>query len=190
VAVILPRKEAVVFRRILVAYDGSPASKAAFEQAVDIARAHNSTLTVITVAPRVSCFVCFAGASSERMSEELAEWASRLTREAAESAPDDVILHTVERSGRVGEQIVEELNARPYDLVVLGSRGHGRMASRLLDSVNGYVFFRARTPLLSIAEPSTVPRRRRSARLITVSRTLRRQIAAWCTSPGAAKVRL
>jgi nucleotide-binding universal stress UspA family protein len=152
-----------VFRRILVAYDGSPASRAAFEQAVDIARTHNSTLTVITVAPRVSSFVCFAGASSDRMKDELAEWARGLAREAAASAPDDVIVHTVERCGRVGEQIVEELNARPYDLVVLGSRGHGRIVSRLLDSVNEYVYFHTKTPLLSIEAPA-VQRRRRHAR--------------------------
>lgn len=152
-----------MFRRILVAYDGSPASKAAFEQAVDLARTHNSTLTVITVAPRVSCFVCFAGASSDRMKDELAGWASGLAREAAEAAPADVIVHTVERSGRVGEQIVEEINTRPYDLVVLGSRGHGRIASRLLDSVNEYVYFHTKTPLLSIEAPAA-PRRRRLAR--------------------------
>jgi nucleotide-binding universal stress UspA family protein len=139
-----------MFRRILVAYDGSPSAKAALEEAVDIARAHNSTLTVITVAPRVSQFVSFAGTSRDRMQEELACWASRTAREAAAKARDGVIVHTVERTGRVGEQIVAELNARPYDLVVLGSRGHGRIASRLLDSVNGYVYFHAKTPLLSI----------------------------------------
>jgi nucleotide-binding universal stress UspA family protein len=143
-----------VFLNILVAYDGSPAAQAAFQQAVDLARTQNAKLTVVTVAPPVPRFASLADVSIERMKEDLGTWADRMAREAVNAAPDDVTVHHVERSGHVGEEIVRELKAHGYDLIVLGSRGHGRAASNVLGSVNGFVHFHSKTPLLSIAGPS------------------------------------
>jgi nucleotide-binding universal stress UspA family protein len=45
--------------------------------------------------------------------------------EAAAAAPADVIVHTVHRTGSVGEEIVAEIESGGYDLVILGSRGPG-----------------------------------------------------------------
>jgi nucleotide-binding universal stress UspA family protein len=43
-----------VFLNILVGVDGSPSSLSAVEHSVDLARAGNATLTLMTVAPPVS----------------------------------------------------------------------------------------------------------------------------------------
>ena len=59
-------------------------------------------------------------------------------------------IHHVERAGRVGEEIVKELEARGYDLIVLGSRGRGRVESNVLGTVNGYVHYHSTVALLSI----------------------------------------
>jgi nucleotide-binding universal stress UspA family protein len=67
------------------------------------------------------------------------------------TAPKELNVHTLTRSGHIGEEIVSEIEDGGYDLVVLGSRGRGRLASELFGSANGYVHFHSRIPLLSIS---------------------------------------
>jgi len=139
-----------MFLNILVAMDGSASSRRALEQAVDIARAMNSKLTLLTVAPPVSQFLTLAGMTEETMGKELARWAENILREAAAAVPEDVIAHRLQRAGHVGQQILEELEHGHYDLVVVGSRGRGRAQEGLLGSVNSYLHFHSRVPLLSV----------------------------------------
>ena len=139
-----------MFRSILVAYDASPPARVALAQAIDIARAQNSKLTVVTVAPPVTPYAALGGISPKELEDDVGSWAERAAREAVESAPDDVIVHHVERSGNVGEEIVKELEERDYDLIVLGSRGRGRLETNVFGSVNAYVHYHTQTALLSI----------------------------------------
>jgi nucleotide-binding universal stress UspA family protein len=139
-----------MFLNILVATDGSVSSRRALEQAIDLARAMNSKLTLITVAPPLSHYVTRAGVSSEMMREELDRWADGVLTEATAAVPDDVIAHRVQREGHAGPQILAELEQGRYDLLVLGSRGRGRAQEGLLGSVNGYLHFHSRLPLLSV----------------------------------------
>lgn len=141
-----------MFLNILLAVDGSPSSKRALEQAVDLARAMNSKLTLITVAPPVSHYVPLAGVSSETMRAELDRWASNVLDEALAALPDDVIAHRVQPVGQAGPEILGELERGRYDLVVLGSRGRGRAQEGLLGSVNGFLHFHAHVPLLTVPE--------------------------------------
>ena len=71
-----------MFRSILVAYDDSPPARAALAQALDIALAQNSKLTIVTVAPPVSPYVGLGGVSSEGLKEQVESWAARCAREA------------------------------------------------------------------------------------------------------------
>jgi nucleotide-binding universal stress UspA family protein len=145
-----------VFLNILVAFDGTPPAKRALEHAVDLARAMNSMLTLILVAPQPAQSAAVAGISSERMRKELDDWARRLLGEATAELPDDVIAHTVQRTGDAGPEIVKELERGSYDLIVLGSRARGKARERLLGSVNGYVHFHSKVPLLSVPENSAL----------------------------------
>lgn len=139
-----------MFLDILVCIDRSPSARKAIEHAVDLARAQNSKLTLMSVAPPVSTYVTLGGVSSEKMATELGQWADRTVAEAAASLPEDVVAHTLRRSGHVGEEIVKELERGRYDLVVLGSRGRGPAREGLFGSVNGYVHFHSRVPVLSV----------------------------------------
>ena len=141
-----------MFLNILVALDGSASSRRALEQVIDLARAMNSKLTLITVAPPVSHYVPLSGVSSETMRRDLERWASDVLAEALAAVPDDVIAHKVQPTGHPGPKILEELERGRYDLVVLGSRGRGRAQEGLLGSVNGYLHFHAHVPLLSVPD--------------------------------------
>ena len=141
-----------MFLNIIVGIDGSASSNRALEHAVQLARAGNAKLTLITVAPPVGSYVTLAGVSPERMKAELDRWATDLLAHASESIPDDVLAHTIERRGNAGHEIVKELQQGGYDLVVLGSRGRGRTQEGLLGSVNGYVHFHSHVPLLTVPD--------------------------------------
>src|SRR6266851_1939935 len=95
--------------------------------------------------------VAYDGSSSSRAATqqafELKQWAARTVREGASLASSDLNVHTVTRSGHIGEEIVAEIETGGYDLVVLGSRGRGRLTSELFGSANGYVHFHSRIPL-------------------------------------------
>ena len=139
-----------MFLNVLVAVDGSRSSKLALERAIDLARAMNSKLTLITVAPPLSHYVTLAGVSSDRMREELDRWADVILHQALAAVPDDVIAHTVRAAGQAGPEIVREIERGGYDLVVLGTRGRGRAQEGLLGSVNAYLHFHSHVPLLSV----------------------------------------
>jgi nucleotide-binding universal stress UspA family protein len=68
------------------------------------------------------------------MQAELKEWARNKLEEAVREVPDDVLVHTVQRSGHAGPEIVDELERGSYDLIVLGSRGRRRAQEGLLGS--------------------------------------------------------
>jgi len=139
-----------VFLNILVGFDGSPSSERALEQAVELARAGNAKLTLITVAPPVSSYVTLARISPEAMKAELDRWAADVLAKAARRIPEDVIAHSVQGRGHAGPEILKELTRRSYDLLVLGTRGRGRAQEGLLGSVNGYLHFHADVPILSV----------------------------------------
>lgn len=140
-----------MFNNILVAYDGSSSSRAAAEQAFELAHANNAQVTVLTVAPSVAPLAGLAGVSLDELGAELKQWAERNAREGSSTAPTELNVRTVTRSGHIGEEIVAEIEAGGYDLVVLGSRGRGKLTSELFGSANGYVHFHSRVPLLSIS---------------------------------------
>ncbi len=140
-----------MFNNILVAYDASPSSSAAVQQAFELANANNAQVTVLSVAPSVAALATLGGVSIDQLTDELKQWAERTAHEGASIAPTELNVRTVVRSGDVGEEIVAEIEAGGYDLIVLGSRGRGRLTSELFGSANAYVHFHSRIPLLSIS---------------------------------------
>jgi nucleotide-binding universal stress UspA family protein len=141
-----------VFLNILVGIDGSESASRALELAVDLARAGNARLTLVTVAPPVSSYVTLAGVAPQRMEDELDRWAGHILDQAEAAVPADVIAHRVQRRGHAGPELVAELGRGGYDLIVLGSRGRGRAQESLLGSVNAYVHFHSHVPLLSVPD--------------------------------------
>jgi nucleotide-binding universal stress UspA family protein len=144
-----------MFLNILVGIDGSASSLRALDHAAALARAGNAKLTLIAVAPPVSSYVTLAGVSPENMKAELDRWAGSILDKAARRVPEDVLVHRIQRRGHAGPEILEELERGHYDLIVLGSRGRGRTQEGLLGSVNGYIHFHSRVPLLSVPDGKT-----------------------------------
>jgi nucleotide-binding universal stress UspA family protein len=138
-----------MFRNILVAYDGSPTSRSALAQAYQLAQAEDADVTVVTVAPTVAPLAMLAPYSVDGLRAELEQWARAKLGEAKAAAPEGLTVRTVERNGHVGDEIAE-IESGDYDLVVLGSRGHGRLTTEILGSVNNHVHYHTDVPTLTI----------------------------------------
>lgn len=136
------------YHRILVALDDSPAAMLAFRHAVGIAREQHALLTLLTVVPTPSSRVAAAGiAPSELLAEMQADADARL-RALASDAPGDVSLTTVLRQGDPATEILAVLSDDAFDLLCMGARGRGWLATAILGSVSAAVLHRSPTPVM------------------------------------------
>lgn len=139
-----------MYHDILVAVDTSPTARRALEHATQLAQALNARLTVLSVVVPLPAFVYRAGVDVSSLQAEAEREAQELVRAAAEAVPDDISITTRVRHGHAGEEIVRQAKEGGNDLVVLGSRGRGRLASNLLGTVAGSVHFHLHAPLLVV----------------------------------------
>jgi nucleotide-binding universal stress UspA family protein len=139
-----------VFRNILVAIDSSPTAQRALSEAVDLAQALNARLTIICVAPEVPGYAYRAGIDAKRLEDEAEAQTEEILHAAADSIPDDLQVTSLRKHGHAGERIVEQIDAGDHDLLVMGSRGLGRVTSNLIGSTGAYVHFHSRVAMLVI----------------------------------------
>jgi nucleotide-binding universal stress UspA family protein len=139
-----------VFRNVLVAIDSSPTAQRALSEAVDLAQALNARLTIICVAPEVPAYAYRAGIDANKLEDEAEAQTEELLRAAAESVPEDLQVTTVLKHGHAGERIVEQVAEGDHDLLVMGSRGLGRVTANLIGSTGAYVHYHSRVALLVI----------------------------------------
>lgn len=127
-----------MYRRILVAYDGSDHAKKAVAHAVALAKAFGSSVCVITVAVDPS------QASLDK--------AQKIASEAAEALKSQgVALEEVAvRSGTPAAEILNYAEEKGVDLIVMGSRGLSALQRLVLGSVSQAVASRARVPVLIV----------------------------------------
>lgn len=135
---------------MLVAIDGSPTAQRALEAAGELAEALNARLTLIAVAPEVPAFAYRAGIDAEALEREALAETERILGDAVDSLPDDLPVTKVLKQGNAGERIVEQLEAGGHDLLAMGSRGRGRVATNLLGSTGAHVHYHARVAMLVI----------------------------------------
>jgi len=141
--------------KILLATDGSSEAQLAATTAADLAGRTNSELHVLTVGPDYPLYAY--PEAPARFEDELREY----RREAKEMLEQEVkrieeaggaVAEKYLRDGRADKQIVivaEEIGA---GLIVMGSRGQGRLARTLLGSVSEAVIRHAHCPVTIVRE--------------------------------------
>jgi nucleotide-binding universal stress UspA family protein len=142
-----------MFRRLLVAFDGSSHAKRALAEGVDLAQTNRGTLTVIAVVPEPSVW-SMSGydvpINVDSVQQELEREYQLALDDAVSSVPADLPVTKILKRGAAGHQIVEEANAGHHDLVVMGSRGRGELRSLLLGSVSHRVLQASQVPVLVV----------------------------------------
>jgi nucleotide-binding universal stress UspA family protein len=145
------------YRNLLVAFDGSPASQLALGHAVMIAQACRAKLALVAVvAPPPLLSWQAPGGMRGVYETEQTELEQRL-REAADQVPDDLPVTTRLVDGDPARELVRAARDGEHDLVVMGSRGRGRVSTAVLGSVSNHVMREVGVPVIVIHPPDGSP---------------------------------
>ena len=138
-------------KHILIATDGSPASARAVEAGVDLAAERGGDVTFVHIVP-ADAWITGRGAPARPLPHHVAvDEGETALKEAAEVAETAGVSYALERiSGDPVDEILAVAEAKDADLVVVGSRGRGAVASAVLGSVSLGVLKRARRPVLVV----------------------------------------
>lgn len=143
-----------MFKHILLATDGSPASEHAAQLAVGLARTHGSRLTAVYVVdpyPYIGVgeinpmgFQAYMSAAQQQAAQAHAQ-----VEELCKQGDKPVTLQArlVEDVG-AASGIVQTAQTEGADLIVLGSHGRGGIARLMLGSVSTKVVAESKVPVL------------------------------------------
>ena len=143
------------YRHVLVAFDGSPEAELALAHAVAIAQNYRARLTLVAVVPLPPRLAWQAPGGMRAVHDsEQAELDQNL-RAAADTVPEDVSLTTQLLDGDPAREILRAAREGEHDLIVMGSRGRGRVTTALLGSVSNHVMHDAEVPVIVIHRPGS-----------------------------------
>jgi nucleotide-binding universal stress UspA family protein len=125
-------------RRLLVGFDGSPASLGALRHAVRLARRNHGRLVVVCVVPENAQGVVVSPLGlCVPLPEDPDASAAQLVRTARTRVPDSISVVTVVRRGRVGAVLAEQAERFGCDAIVIGA--HHSLWSRISGGVERYL---------------------------------------------------
>jgi nucleotide-binding universal stress UspA family protein len=137
-----------MFRKILVAVDGSQQSNAALAIAADLAQRYRATLCLLHAFPHVSDLLGMP------QYKHLLEVRSALGQQVLENTRAQVghalPVETQLIEGPPAPAILRVAVEDGCDIIVMGSRGHGQLAGLLLGSVSSAVAQRAQCAVLIV----------------------------------------
>jgi nucleotide-binding universal stress UspA family protein len=137
-----------VFSKVLVAYDGSDASKRALDHAAKMAAMFEGELVILTVVPKVSVPV-YSNAELGAQAMDIASLQERMRENYSQSiqkAEEEIKglyphlkVDTLLLEGRPASLIVSESDKLGVSLIVMGSRGLGGLTGWILGSTSRQV---------------------------------------------------
>jgi nucleotide-binding universal stress UspA family protein len=141
-----------VFRNILVTVDGSPHAQRALDEAVDIARAGNGRITILTAVnpPPAWAATSIATGAAALSALDLEREAVQVMRRAVSRVPGDLPVTTLVSRRPIRSALMKAVNSGDYDLLVMGSRGRRALAASLLGSVSHYALNHSPIPVLIV----------------------------------------
>jgi nucleotide-binding universal stress UspA family protein len=141
-----------MFHNILVCADGSCHARRALSEAIDLALAERSRLTILTAICRPPFWACTAetAAGVERLAADLASEAEATLRAAVDSVPASVPVTKILSTRPIREALMEQIRSGRHDLVVMGSRGRGALTASFLGSVSHFALNHSDVPVLIV----------------------------------------
>jgi nucleotide-binding universal stress UspA family protein len=140
---------------ILLATDGSEEAQVAATTAADLAEKTNSELHVLTVGPDYPLYeLPEHPADFEDVLRENRREAKEVLEQQAKRIEESggTVKETHLREGRADEEIIELAEEIGAGLIVMGSRGYGRLRRALLGSVSDAVVRHAHCPVTIVRE--------------------------------------
>jgi nucleotide-binding universal stress UspA family protein len=144
-------KEEDAMKRILIATDGSPSAREAVEFGIELAAEQQAQVTFLHVLPPMDWTQLDRGSAVKPVPDELRVSEEFTLKDEARLAAEQCVEAKVELvAGEPVDEIVAYADSIDADLIVLGSRGRGALASTLLGSVSRGVLHEARRPVLVV----------------------------------------
>ena len=143
-------------KKILIATDGSPSSAEAVAFGVELAAEHQAAVIFIHVAPATDVLPMagYGMAGVPHVPHEVTEYDLIALDEASEVATEHgVAASTKLLVGDTVDEIVAYADTEDVDMIVVGSRGHGALASALLGSVSRGVLSESKRPVIDRPRP-------------------------------------
>jgi nucleotide-binding universal stress UspA family protein len=141
------------YRHIMVAFDGSAEAELALAHAVLIAQGQRARLAVVAVVGPVPPLAWQAPGGVRQLHDDQQADLERRLRSAADRVPDDLSLTTRLLEGDPAHALLRAAEDGDHDLIVMGSRGRGRVTSALLGSVSNRVMHAAPMPVIVVHAP-------------------------------------
>ena len=129
-----------MFRKILVAIDGSHHSDRALAEAIDLATSNDGRLTILAAVPRPPSWTSTptAAATIQALAADFEKETTETMQAAVEAVPSTVPLTKILSHEPVRQALLKQLESGDHDLLVMGSRGRGAVSASLLGSVSHY----------------------------------------------------
>jgi nucleotide-binding universal stress UspA family protein len=148
-----------MYRKIVVAVDGSALSTTALQHALELSKAVGAEITAVTVtepsmvmSPAIDMVAVDVTALTEQMEAAKAETAKAVLQDAKALAGASTI-EAIHLAGRYpAEGILEAANSAKADLVVMGSHGRRGLGRLLLGSQAAEVLSRSTIPVLIVKQ--------------------------------------
>jgi len=146
-----------MFKNILAAIDGSQPSLHALTVAADLAQQQDAALTIMTAVPPLPPLVvedatqAYMPEYPERVRKSHEELLTSTTADLKKSHPGLKTV-TVLKEGSPARKIIEAAAEQEADLIVLGNRGTGGIATWLLGSVSRQVAESCTAPVLVVKD--------------------------------------
>ncbi|PIP69365.1 MAG: hypothetical protein COW90_11100 [Nitrospirae bacterium CG22_combo_CG10-13_8_21_14_all_44_11] len=125
-----------MFKKILIANDGSVGARLALKVAIDLAKKYNAELHSISVEEGVPHYAATIG-EVEEFKREANGYFKKISDEAYEAAKKEgVELKTKVIAGHEVETIVNYAKEGEFDLLVIGFMGHSKIFGRVWGSTS------------------------------------------------------
>ncbi|MDZ5811672.1 universal stress protein [Halorubrum sp. AD140] len=142
-----------MYSQILVPTDGSPASDAAIEHAIDLAEQYGARLHALYVVDGAAYSTLEAGAEVvvDALKSEGKEATQRVADAAAAAGVD---CETTVATGTAYRSIRDYVDEHDVDMVVMGTHGRKGLDRYLLGSVTERVVRTSDVPVLTVRQPT------------------------------------
>ena len=141
------------FRNILVAFDSSSFANRAFKNALEIAEPSKSKITIATVVtgiyqPSVGFSMKYSNELLDKHTQLLKKIFSGLEKQARKK--NLTLTLKILHDPSVSKAILNFVNSRKFDLVVIGSHGRTGLSRTILGSVANEVTQKAKCPVMVV----------------------------------------
>jgi nucleotide-binding universal stress UspA family protein len=146
-----------MFKNILAAIDGSEPSQHALTVAADLAQQQGAALTIVTVVPIAPPLImedmtqAYMPEYQERLCKSYEKLLTKTTVDL-KTSHSALKTTTVLKEGSPARKIIEAAREQQADLIVLGNRGTGGIATWLLGSVSRQVTDSCTAPVLVVKD--------------------------------------